>query len=128
MHVLKITVPFVAILMVLSAMLWTGSCESSTHEREQPNRDSTAQSLSYVMRTAISRCDSMARAKLYRPDTMELVSEPEAIDIKTSLSIARNIAAMDKYGTRYGYRYICMATADGRGGWTGFSVELTPSN
>jgi hypothetical protein len=70
----------------------------------------------------------MARAKLLRPDTMELVGEPEAIDIKTSLSVARNIAATDKYGTRYGYRYICMATADGRGGWTGFSVELMASN
>ncbi len=127
MQALRIVAPLVATVLIISGILWIGSCESSTQDRE-PGSDSTAQSLPYSTRTAISRCDSMARAKLYRPDTMEIVSEPEAVDIKTSLSVARNIAAMDKYGTRYGYRYICTAMADGRGEWTGFSVELTPSN
>jgi hypothetical protein len=119
-RIAAITLVLAATAAFIGLVLWDGS------SKQEPQQDSTA--LPYSTREAISRCDAMAQAKLYLPETMESVGGPEAYDFKTTLSVARNIAAKDKYGKRYRYRYICTATADGQGGWTGFSVELMPTN
>jgi hypothetical protein len=60
---------------------------------------------------------------------MEFVSDPKAEEMSTfMISVEREIAAKDKYGTRYRYRYMCSAPADGKGGIGPVFVELLPSN
>lgn len=132
MHPWKIALAIVATVVILGGILWVGSAptkdgESSTQESEQRKNPAVRQ-LSHNARAAVGQCDSMARAQLAVPDTMEFANEPEVVDIKTTLSVARDIAARDKSGRRYRYRYICSAMADGQGGWTKFSVALMPAN
>jgi len=58
-----------------------------------------------------------------------IVSDPKAEEMSTfMISVEREIAAKDKYGTRYRYRYMCSAPADGKGGIGPVFVELLPSN
>jgi hypothetical protein len=89
---------------------------------------STQESRPPRLRTAVALCDSSARAKLYLPSTMEFVSEPQAYDLNTMITVEREIAARDKYGTRYRYHYTCTAPADGTGGIGQVDVLLVPTN
>jgi hypothetical protein len=121
-----VAVVLAATAVIVGGLLMYESTEDrGTHVQQMPEPDGAT---SARLNAAISRCDSMARAKLYLPETMEFVREPEAYDLRTTLSVAREIAARDKYGKRYRYRYICIATADGQSGWTGWSVELMPTS
>jgi len=81
------------------------------------------------MHAAVSLCDSAAREKLHFPNTMEFVGEPESWPNDVGgFVVNRDIAARDRQGVRYRYRYFCIAMADGRGGLGDVSVSLTRTN
>ena len=117
---------FATIVMVVGGLLWFASTqESDPRPRREPLDDAAAAK----MHAAISLCDSGARAKLYFPNTMEFVGEPESWPNDVGgFVVNRDIAARDKQGVRYRYRYFCVAMADGRGGLGEVSVSLMPTN
>jgi hypothetical protein len=112
--------------MGLGGLLWFASTQESD---PRPPREPQDNAAAARMQTAIRLCDSAARAKLYFPDTMEFVGEPKANELSTfMIEVEREIAAKDKYGSRYRYRYICSASSDGKGGIGRVDVELLPTN
>jgi len=119
---------FLAVAVAIAGgFLWFAPTRG--HEPEtlpQPSQDALSASR---LRAAVAFCDSGARAKLYLPDTMEFVSDPKAEEMSSfMISVECEIAARDKFGTRYRYRYMCSAAADGKGGIGQVFVELLPSN
>jgi hypothetical protein len=117
---------FAVIVMAVGGLLWFASTRESD---PRPPREPQDNAAAARMQTAIRLCDSAARAKLYFPNTMELVGEPESWPNDLGgFVVNRDIAARDKQGVRYRYRYFCVAIADGRGGLSGASVDLEPTN
>ncbi len=123
-HALGIIVA--TIVAVVGGLLWF----ASTRERDpRPRRELPDDATAARMHAAIRLCDSAARAKLYFPNTMEFVGEPESWPNDAGgFVVNRDIAARDKQGVRYRYRYLCTAMADGRGGLGDVSVSLLPTN
>lgn len=120
----SIGIVLAAMIVIIGGLLMF----ESTQDRGTPVQPTQEDNSASLFSDAISRCDSMAAAQLVLPNTIEFIGEPEAYDLKTTLSVARNIAATDKRGKRVRYRYICTAMADGQGGWTKFDVGLMPAN
>ena len=112
--------------MGVGGLLWFASTQESDPRPASEPLDNAAAAR---IQTAIRLCDSAARAKLYFPATMEFVGDPKADELSTfMIYVEREIAAKDKYGSRYRYRYICSASADGKGGIGQVSAELLPTN
>ena len=114
------------VVAAVGGLIWF----ASTQENDpRPHREPLDNAATARMHSAISLCDSGARAKLYFPNTMEFVGEPESWPNDVGgFVVQREIAAKDKLGVRYRYRYFCIAMADGRGGLGEVSVSLMPTN
>jgi hypothetical protein len=112
--------------MVVGGLLWFASTQETDTRLTREPQDNAAD---VRMQAAIRLCDSAAQAKLYFPNTMEFVGDPKADQLSSfMIEVEREIAAKDKYGARYRYRYMCSAPADGKGGIGQVSVELLPTN
>lgn len=115
-----------AIVMVVAGFVWF---TSSWQREPRPHQEPLDKATTTRMQAAIALCDSAARAKLYFPNTMEIVGEPDSWPNDVGgFVVNRDIAAKDRQGLRYRYRYLCIAAADGRGGLGNVSVSLTPTN
>ena len=78
---------------------------------------------------AIARCDSSARSLLKYPDTMAPIGNIQYVANEMGgFVIQREIAARDKSGIEYRYRYYCAAMPDGRGGIGEATATLIPTN
>lgn len=83
--------------------------------------------LSDDQRAAISHCESMIRRQ-YRVKVMDYLAEPTVEDNGQILAIARKVALTNSKREKSMFLYSCSAEANGRGGWTNFSIGLTATN
>jgi hypothetical protein len=114
------------IIMVVSGLLWFASARETDPRTTRKPQENAADAR---MQAAIRLCDSAAQAKLYFPNTMEFVGDPKADQSSGfMIEVEREIAAKDKHGMRYRYRYMCSAMSDGKGGIGQVNAELLPTN
>jgi hypothetical protein len=59
---------------------------------------------------------------------MEYLAEPAVEDNGQILAIARKVELTNARGEKSRFLYSCSAEANGRGGWTDFTIGLTPTN
>lgn len=83
--------------------------------------------LSDDQRAAVSHCESLIRNQ-YRVKGMEYLADPVVEDNGQILAVARKVALTNAKGEKTTFLYSCSAEANGRGGWTKFSIGLTATN